>query len=144
MRTTIILLLGLIISACQGGGSQTPGTPAKNEVNLEPSVFDFVEEIHNFGDLQAGEKVIYSFVFTNTGGSEIRIDKAEAECTCLEISYDQENIKPGGKGKLKVVYDTSGQFGPQFQMFRVIANNGSMIKDLAVIAEVKNENIIYQ
>jgi hypothetical protein len=29
-------------------------------------------------------------------------------------------------------------------MFRVIANNGSMIKDLAVIAEVKNENIIYQ
>lgn len=144
MRTTIILLLGLIISACNGGGSQPSGTQAISQEKLEPVAFDFLEEIHNFGELKAGEKVIYTFVFTNTGGSDIRIEKAESECSCLEISYDEEIIRPDGKGKLKVVYDTSGQFGAQFQMFRISANNGSLIKDLAVTAEVKNENIIYQ
>lgn len=144
MKNTIILLSMLIISACSGGGSQSSGTRAKSQDNLGPAVFDFVEEIHNFGELQAGEKVIYSFVFTNTGGSDMTIDKAEAECSCLEISYDKETISPGGKGKLKVVYDTSGQFGAQFQMFRITANNGALVKDLAVTSEVKNENIIYQ
>lgn len=144
MRATCIFIFFLVISACTGGGKKPSVNQEKNQTNASPPAFEFVEEIHNFGELQSGEKVIYNFVFTNTGGSDIKIEKAEAECICLEISYENEIIEAGGKGKLRVVYDTSGQFGPQFQMFRLTANNGTLIKDLAVTAEVKNENIIYQ
>lgn len=144
MRVSFILLITLIFGACSGGGEQQPGTSFNNQKNATPAAFDFVEEIHNFGELTAGEKVIYSFPFTNTGGSDIKIEKAESECVCLEISFDQKAIKPGEKGLLRVVYDTSGLFGTQFQMFRISANNGTLTKELAVTADVRNENIIYQ
>ncbi len=144
MRTIIFIVFALAFASCNGGSRQSSSNQEKNPLNATPPAFEFVEEIHSFGELQSGEKVIYSFVFTNSGGSDIKIEKAEAECVCLEISYENAVIKAGEKGKLRVVYDTSGQFGPQFQMFRLTANNGTLIKDLAVTAEVKNEDIIYK
>ena len=109
-----------------------------NPGGLAPKL-EFTEEIHNFGRLNAGETVVYDFSFINSGDGNLEIKKIETGCTCLTIELPEDIVKPGKKGALKVIFDTSGLYGLQFQAFRVITSGEPV--DLAVTAEIINENI---
>lgn len=54
------------------------------------------------------------FLFTNTGGAPLVIQKVEASCSCLDIDYPKDAIAPGDSSKitmtLKVKELRSGQF----------------------------------
>jgi len=61
---------------------QNPNTAnGKTDLSKLP-VFKFTEEEYNFGTLIQGEKVSHSFVFTNTGGSNLVIKEVKASCGC--------------------------------------------------------------
>ena len=55
--------------------------------------FEFNEEIHNFGPLQSGEILVYSFAFTNSGTSDLIIKNVETDCGCISTSYSEKPVK---------------------------------------------------
>ena len=103
-----------------------------------PAKFEFHDEIHNFGTLNAGEVVSYSFRFENSGGEPLTIAHVENECGCLEILYPKKPVQPGEKSTIEVIFNTDGEWGNQFKTIEVETRSG-LKKKIAVTAHVKNE-----
>jgi hypothetical protein len=71
----------------------------------------FSEEKHDFGKITQGEKVSYSFVFKNTGNSDLIISNASASCGCTIPNYPKAPVKPGEESKIDVVFNSEGKSG---------------------------------
>lgn len=144
MKYCILASIGAFLLAC--------GSPQKK--NIDPQVtasenkkeygFEFEKEIHNFGILQAGEVVICNFIFVNTGTGELEFSLPASDCPCLDVSAEKKRVKSGEKGTIRVTFNTAGLYGSQLQMFRVVAGDGNLSRELVITAEVKNENIIFK
>ena len=96
--------------------------------------------MHDFGILQSGEIVVFSFTVTNTGNSELKIKNVEADCGCVHAEFLKEPVPPGKTGLIEVEFDSSGLFGRQFKTIEVHANTKKP-KQLAIFAEVQNEQL---
>jgi hypothetical protein len=62
-----------------------------------------------FGTITEGEKVAFSFRFTNTGSNPLVIFDATASCGCTVPEKPKEPIKPGEMGFIKVVFNSAGK-----------------------------------
>lgn len=65
------------------------------------------ESTFSFGKVRAGEKVDCSFSFTNKGKSDLRIYKVDSESSHV-TAQPFADVPAGGKGDLKVTFDTKG------------------------------------
>jgi len=86
------------------------------------SLISFEEDFHDFGKLQAGEVVTYSFKFKNTGKSMLIISNVGTSCGCTVSSYPKQPIKPGESSTIDVKFDTTGKHGLQTKSITVFAN----------------------
>lgn len=129
----IILLAGL--TACSGSEKKSHNSPETDNQNTS---IRFAEVQHNFGSLNAGEIVLYTFEFTNTGKHNYRIADVESDCACTQIRYIKDAVKPGDKGWIEVEFDTSGLVGRELKTIEVLGNSNEL-KHLAIFADVKNE-----
>lgn len=140
-RVAVIVVLALAILACQ-----EPVKKADKNNALAPTKktsIEFKEKMHNFGQLTAGEIVIFTFEFTNTGNSNFLIDKVICECGCVTVRYPKEVVNPGKKGLIEVEFDTAGLIGKEFKTIEILGNSKEL-KHLAIFAEVKNEQIEFK
>jgi hypothetical protein len=141
MRTLIWSALILFLAACSG--QRKEGREPLQSVPDEKGMpaFEIKEEIHNFGTLLAGEVAVFTFEYRNNGSGNLEITGAESGCSCLTVEPEKKMILPGDTGRVKVIFDTSGLYGKQFQSFRVFSSRQGIKLDLAVAAEVVNDNI---
>jgi len=109
------------------------GTPA--EPGSAPQIL-FSEEKHDFGKIMQGEKVSYSFVFRNTGGSDLVISSAQGSCGCTVPTYPKEPIKPGQEAKMDVVFDSSGKSGLTEKTVTLTTNCNPSTKMVTISATV--------
>lgn len=73
---------------------------------------EFAEKSFDFGTIrEADGSVSHTFEFTNTGSEPLIIIDASASCGCTRPEFPKEPIKPGGKGKIKVIYNPAGRPG---------------------------------
>lgn len=118
----------LLIAACNNSaknnntGATAAGSGQKNEAG-QSSALTFEEKVHNFGEITAGEKVEYSFKFTNTGTSPLLIEDAISSCGCTVPEWPKEPIKPGQSGYMKVIFDSHGKSGYTEKEISVKINN---------------------
>jgi hypothetical protein len=133
----VFILCAFLLFACQ----QKPSSVVKKEnaprVRKETSI-KFEEEMHNFGKLSAGEIVLFTFVFVNTGNNNFEIKKIDCDCGCVNAHFEKKPVKPGETGTIEIEFDTSGLFGKQFKTIE-IHGNSTDLKHLAIFAEVNNE-----
>ena len=104
------------------------------------SAIEFNEEKHDFGTVQSGEIVVFTFVFTNTEHNNLTIEKVETDCGCLNAKFSNEAVEPGKTGIVEIEFDSSGLFGKQFKTIEIHANSKES-KHLAIFAEVQNEQL---
>ncbi|HKJ42566.1 MAG TPA: DUF1573 domain-containing protein [Sunxiuqinia sp.] len=138
MKTIVAILLILLGVACQN--SESRHKKATNEINGTPK-FEFQEEFHNFGSLEAGEVVAYNFKFTNTGDGTLHIKKAEAECGCLTVNFPKKGIAPGQSDFIEVVFNSAGETGTIYKDVVLFSNAAEANTKLTISAQVKNEVI---
>jgi len=98
--------------------------------------FDFPVKEYNFGTVIQGEKVSYTFTFTNTGGSELIISNVKASCGCTSPKYSKEPIKPGEKGNIEVIFDSHGRHGEQNKTIKVFANTQPKTEELRILCNI--------
>lgn len=137
--TKCLVMLGLItLVSCQNAGNKAANKPSSNLGNPK---FEFQEEFHNFGSLQAGEVVAYNFRFLNSGDGPLIIDKIEKDCGCLEVNFPKQAIAAGTSDFIEVVFNSSGETGRVYKEIVVYSNTGDKKRKIAIAATVENEII---
>jgi hypothetical protein len=135
----MLTLVVLLISACHSGKQKT--TPAVKSDESGIAEFAFSEEMHNFGSLNAGEIVSFTFVFRNIGNKTLTIDKIDSGCGCTKVNVREKSVEPGMEGYLEVIYDSSGEIGNQLKMITLFSNAKEPEKQLYIKAQITNELI---
>jgi len=100
--------------------------------NVTVPEFAFEKEAHDFGKIIQGEKVSYSFKFTNTGEGDLIITSAKGSCGCTVPSYPKEPIAPGAEGVIDVIFNSDGKSGQQNKKVTLVANTVPNTKVLAI------------
>ena len=96
----------------------------------------FSDEKHDFGNVTQGEKVSYSFIFKNTGGSDLVISSAQGSCGCTVPTYPKGPIKAGQEGKIDVVFDSNDKSGLVEKTVTLVTNCNPSTKILTIAASV--------
>lgn len=129
----------LAFAACgnnTGGNNSTAVTAAADTGKAELA---FAGYEHNFGKVEEGEKISYTFRYENKGTALLAISQVTTTCGCTVPKYDTRPIRPGETGNLEVVFDTSGRSGIQTKTISVRSNATVPVILLKITAEVQQK-----
>lgn len=140
MKNVLLLVLIIMQFSCSEKNSNNKNKEKSENVTEQISKIEFDEEMHDFGNLKAGEILTYSFQFTNRGKTDLIINKAETDCGCIEAKFAKNTFFPGEKGIIEVIFNSAGLFGKQLKTVE-IQSNSKEPKHLIIFAEVENEQI---
>ena len=145
----VMIAVTLIITACDPEQKKETDTSISTDVINVPATASgkpaepgsapamvFNEEKHYFGKIIQGEKVSYSFVFKNTGGSVLVISSAQGSCGCTVPTYPKGPIKAGQEAKIDVVFNSEGKSGLVEKTVTLVTNCNPSTKVLTISATV--------
>lgn len=113
-----LLTLGILISCTTAqkaqpapapnppGQAAVPAPGALTAPQKMPAFVTWDKKMVDLGKVKKGEKRTTFFEFTNTSGGDIQVDIVDA-CECTKVDFPRGVIKPGGKGRLDVVFDST-------------------------------------
>lgn len=100
----------------------------------KPSI-QFANTSTNFGRMKQGDKKAYTFNFTNTGKTDLVIEMVSG-CECTTVEWPSLPIKPGQKGQIKMVFDSTNEPGQIEKTLDVIHNGDPPVTELKYRANV--------
>jgi hypothetical protein len=87
------------------------------------AVITFEKSTHDFGDIYQGDKVEYTFKFTNTGTDALLITNVNVQCGCTTPKgWSRDPIPPGSKGEITVAFNSAGKMGMQNKVVTLVTN----------------------
>jgi hypothetical protein len=123
---------------------QSPQSQNQTTTNVTMPVVDanatqmtFNKKEHDFGTIKQGDKVNYTFTYTNTGKKDLIISNAMGSCGCTVPEYSKEPLKPGKSAKMKVSFDSTGKTGSQSKTVTIKANVPNGMETLIIKSNVK-------
>ena len=137
LALAVLFIISHAMVSCTGRPVNLPKEAVKTPGRDSLPVMVFEHDFANLGKMDMGEKAGVDFIFTNTGGSNLVILSVETSCGCTVPEWDKKPVPPGQKGKIRVVFDSSGAAGMQNKSIRVISNAKIRETDLMISAEVK-------
>ena len=112
-------------------------TPLPEEKPTGPLPIAQFETIdHDFGTVNEGTKVSYTYKIKNTGDAPLIIQTAQPSCGCTAPDWTKEPIPVGGSGFVKAEFDTNGKGGINNKTITVTANTWPKITTLRFTAMV--------
>ncbi len=90
------------------GTMNNNATPNGDANGVMPEI-KFDEEDHDMGTIEQGEKINFSFKFTNTGKSDLIINNCTASCGCTIPNWPRQPIRPGESAYIDVQFDSEGK-----------------------------------
>jgi hypothetical protein len=146
----LTLLLLVLVTACGPETKKDENTPgiSTDVINVPATasgtpavpgsspVMTFTEEKHDFGKITQGEKVSYSFMFTNTGGSDLVISSAQGSCGCTVPTYPRVPVKAGQTSKIDVVFNSEGKSGLVQKTVTLVTNCNPSTKVLTISSTI--------
>ena len=132
-------IFGLMIDSCNSG----PKKPVSNEPINQSGLakYKFTEEIHDFGPVQAGEIVSFTFICRNEGTKALTITNVDSGCGCIEVKITNKTIEPGQEGQIEVIYNSAGEVGKQLKTITLFSNADEPEKQLFIKANTNNDII---
>ena len=96
------------------------------------------ETEHDFGVVQEGKKVEYTFKIANFGTGDLLIKDIKTSCGCTAALVSSEKLAPGEKGSLKVELDTTNRLGRMSRTITITSNDPTEPqKILTIYADVQ-------
>lgn len=114
-----------------------PTNPDDVSQSQDLPVLAFETERYEFpAPIKEGEKVKYSFKFTNTGKSDLIISEVNPVCGCTVPDFSKEPIPPGGKGKIDVEFNSDGRPGLNDKAVNVVSNSVPRVREIRFLVNV--------
>jgi hypothetical protein len=133
----IILLMSAAFFSCsQPVKNNQPDQSTQGDPLQSSAEITFEKKVHEFNQIFQGEKVAYSFKFSNTGKVPLIIYGVRSGCGCTVGDYPKEPLKPGEQGSIKVVFNSSGRRGFQSESVSVLNNSQESPVTLRITAQV--------
>jgi len=136
-----LLIISVVLTAglctCKNSLSQ------QDKLNYDSDgtpVIEFSQMVHDFGEIEEGEKVACVFTFENKGDADLLITSATTSCGCTVPKFDDKPVPPEGKGMVEVVFDSSFRNGTQNKTIAIRSNARSPVIILKIKAEVITKN----
>ena len=110
------------------------------EVNPDSIVpiFEFVDEVIDYGDIAHNSDGNRVFKFTNVGKTPLIISQVKGSCGCTVPTKPEEPIMPGEVGEIKVKYATN-RIGPFSKTVTITSNASEETKVLRIKGRVLND-----
>ena len=86
-------------------------------------VVKFPEKTHDFGDINQGDEVEYTFTLENEGKRDLIIRRVKTSCGCTAVTPEKKVVEPNGSVPLKVKFNSRGKHGRQNKSITVITND---------------------
>lgn len=110
----------------KGAGATTTPTNTAAAPETKPEgplpVMDFVTVEHDFGTINEGDVVEYTYKFKNTGDAPLIIQNAQGSCGCTVPNWTKEPIPAGAEGFVTAKFDSKGKPNIQNKTVTVTAN----------------------
>ncbi len=139
----LYLIIGFVFLSCNQGDDRLPSNLINNPSSASGEKSDqrvpeitFEKTSHDYGRLIMGEKVSYSFKFTNTGKADLIVSNVSASCGCTVPRFTSDPVKPGENGTVTVVFDSHNRRGFQNKTVVVITNTNPNRTVLSVQATI--------
>ena len=100
---------------------------------------EFATRDHDFGTINEGDIVEYTYDFKNTGEAPLIIQGAQGSCGCTVPDWSKEPIPVGGTGFVKAKFDSHGKRDLQNKTVTVTANTFPKQTELRFKAMVKTK-----
>lgn len=102
----------------------------------------FTEETHDFGKVEQGTQLEYSFKFTNDGDKPLVIEKVQPSCGCTGATVgEKKEYSEGECGEIKITFNTQGREGHQEKHISVMTNDPeNPQKDLKFSCDIITES----
>jgi hypothetical protein len=123
--TILICSLFLAFAAMAQNAPQAKASGAK---------ITFDEKSHDFGDINQGDKVEYSFKFKNTGTEPLVISNVQTTCGCTATNWTKEPVAPGKTGEVAASFNSAGKMGQQNKVISVYYNGG--METVSIVSNV--------
>jgi len=140
MRTGLLIsvIFSLAItSGCTGKSNNSSSNIQNTELSdTAKAVISFTEYEHDFGKVEAGEKIGCFFTYTNSGNGSLVINSVSTSCGCTVPKYDKKPLAPGESGTLEVIFNTSGYDGVQSKTVTIHSNASTPVVIVKITAEV--------
>lgn len=131
------------LSACNTANNEFSTDMVNNPMNADGTIdsvnvpkFKFETETFDFGTITQGEKVSFTFRFTNVGKGNLIISAANGSCGCTVPEYPKKPIAEGEQGQINVTFDSEGKSGKQQKTVTIVANTYPNQKVLYVVGEI--------
>ena len=101
----------------------------------------FENESHDFGKVEQGIQLEYSFKFINEGAVPLFIKKVQPSCGCTGATTGGKNeYAKGESGEIKITFNTQGREGRQEKHIMVFTNDPDFPqKDLKFSCDIDTE-----
>lgn len=122
MRTLIFTILAVAATATAIAQSNE-ATNSEKTVQASGALLTFEKSNYDFGEIIQGERVEYTFRFSNTGNEPLMITNVTTQCGCTAPKgWPRDPIAPGRSGELTLVFDSTGKFGRVNKVATVMSN----------------------
>ncbi len=142
MRTLslIAVIFNLLFVAGCTGKVNSKGNNSDNTLvsDTGQAIISFSEYEHDFGKVEAGEKIGCFFTYTNSGSGSLVINSVSTSCGCTVPKYDKRPLPPGKSGTLEVIFNTAGYSGVQSKTVTIQSNASTPVVIVKIMAEVLN------
>lgn len=101
--------------------ANTPAKPAEKPEGPLPA-FEWEATEHDFGTINEGDQVTYTYKFKNTGEVPLIIENVRPSCGCTSPNWSKEPIPVGGEGVVEVLFNSKGKPNAQNKTVTVTAN----------------------
>lgn len=99
-------------------------------------ILDFTTRETNFGTVTRGEKREFTYEFQNIGDTKAEIDLISA-CECTTTEYNAQSIPPGGKGTIKVIFDSKDKVQGETIVIDIFLKNTEPGTERPIIEKLK-------
>jgi len=139
-QLSILFCFFILLVACK---SNTNGkdTASRDKALAGPAQIKFETDMHDFGEVNEGEKVSFSFRFTNTGKGPLIITGIASSCGCTVGEYTHDTISSGTHGDVTVSFDSWKRAGFQQKSVTVNSNTNPSSQILRIKAMVIPANL---
>jgi hypothetical protein len=141
MKNWVVILVALVVVAC--GGQKRPARAAGGD----GAVFDLSAQILAnrrdtsifIGKVRTGEVIQYDAWLHNVGTTPLVITSVETSCGCTSVEYEKQPIRPDGKGRLSLRFDSRGQFaGRQAKYIDIHTSAGKNSYTIVMNAQIED------